>query len=294
MLTVAVVSLVFPYPGSVLFCGGVYFIDRGIYMSKFGSAWAALAGAVVVAALAGCGSSAGSSGVAAGSTSSAATSSGASASTSASATSDSNTLVTNGSVPYPIAVGNTWVYQTTASVNGENGTDTNKVLSVVPVAGGHKVTMSQTTDLDGKKTTDNSVFTFYSNGKIAYPMSGGDAVTVAGDGIVWPDAADLASGKTYHSVLRVNTGQPGASNYQYANVTIRGAGTDTVTVPAGTYQATKVVMTMTLKVGSYTSTVETDTWQAAGTGPVKTETFIHAAGNMTATSTEVLLSFTKG
>jgi hypothetical protein len=258
-------------------------------MSKFGSAWAVLAGAGVVV-LAGCGAS-GSPGVAAGSTSSAATTS-PSASASASATSDSNTLVTTGSVPYPIAVGNTWVYKTTASINSENGTETNKVLAVVPVPGGHKVTMSETTDIAGKTTTQSDVFTFYSNGTIAYPMNG--AVSVEGDGIVWPNAAQLASGKAFHSVLRVNTGQPGASQYQDANVTVQGAGTDTVTVPAGTYQATKVIMTVTEKVGSYSSTVETDTWQAAGTGPVKTTVSIHAGGNVTASSTEVLLSFTKG
>src|ERR1700678_1202809 len=88
---------------------GSYFTDRGIYMTKFGSARAVLVGAAVVT-LAGCGASAGSSGAAAGNTSSAATSSTTSPGATSSPSSNSNTLVTTGSVPFPIAVGNTWVY----------------------------------------------------------------------------------------------------------------------------------------------------------------------------------------
>jgi uncharacterized protein DUF3108 len=261
-------------------------------MTKFGSARAVLVGAAVVT-LAGCGASAGSSGAAAGNTSSAATSSTTSPGATSSPSSNSNTLVTTGSVPFPIAVGNTWVYKTTASINGENGTETNKVDSVVPVPGGHRVTMSETTDVAGSTTTGRDVFTFYANGTIAYPLTGSD-VTVAGNGVVWPDAADLASGQTFRSVLRVRTGRTGPSQYQNADVAVRGAGTETVTVPAGTYQATLVIMTMTVKVGNYSSTVEVDTWQAEGTGPVKTEVLIHAAGNTTASSTQELVSFTKG
>jgi hypothetical protein len=153
--------------------------------------------------------------------------------------------------------------------------------------------MSEITDLAGSTTTDHDVFTFYANGTIAYPITGSD-ISVAGNGVVWPDAADLASGKTFHSVLRVRTSRTGPSQYEDADVAVRGAGTETVTVPAGTYQATLVIMTMTEKVGNYTSTVEVETWQAEGTGPVKTEMLIRAAGNTTLTSTQELLSFTKG
>src|SRR5580658_2667216 len=119
-------------------------------MSKFRSARAVLAGAAVVA-LAGCGASASSSGVASGTTP-LATASSASSSPSATPVTTSSSSVT-GSPLYPIAVGNTWVYQTTASLSGENGLQTTKVLSVVPVSGGQRVTMSETTDLHGVKTT---------------------------------------------------------------------------------------------------------------------------------------------
>jgi hypothetical protein len=142
----------------------------------------------------------------------------------------------------------------------------------------------------GTATTTYPVFTFFSNGKIAYPLNQG-SVAVVGSGVIWPDAADLASGKAFRSVLRIRTG---TNQYQNANVVVRGGGQATVTVPAGTYRATLVIMTLTDKVGSYTSTVRVETWDAAGTGPVKSEVFIVAGGKTVLATTQELLSFTKG
>ena len=260
-------------------------------MSKFRSARAVLAGTAVVA-LAGCGASSSSSGVASGTTSSAAASS-ASSTPSATPGTTSDPFVAAGSTLYPIAVGNTWVYQTTASVSGENGLQTTKVLSVVPVPGGQRVTMSETTDLHGVKTTSDDDTIFYSNGTISYPVAGGE-VSVLGGGVLWPTTAELASGKVFHSVLRIKVNQSGPVQDQNANVTVQGQGTSTVTVPAGTYQATLVTMTISVKVGGESSTEEVQTWAAPGTGPVKTKVSLHATGNIALTSTEELLSFTKG
>ena len=104
------------------------------------------------------------------------------------------------------------------------------------------------------------------------PING---VSVAGGGIRWPDAAGLASGRAYHSVLRIldsHTGQ-----YENANVTVQGAGTTSVSVPAGTYQASVVDTIIAAKVGGYITTVELTTWIAQGVGPVKTKELIIAA-----------------
>jgi hypothetical protein len=259
-------------------------------MSKFRSARAVLAGTAVVG-LAGCGASASSSNVASGTTSST-TAPSASVSVSATPVATSSSSVT-GSALYPIAVGNTWVYQTTASVSGENGLQTTKVLSVVPVSGGQRVTMSETTDLDGVKTTSNDDTIFYSDGKIAYPVAGGE-VSVLNGGVLWPTPAELASGKVFHSVLRIKVLKSGPDQDQNANVTVQGQGTSMVTVPAGTYQATLVTMTFSVKVGSESSTEEVQTWAAPGTGPVKTKVSVHATANIALTSTQELVSFTKG
>jgi hypothetical protein len=95
-------------------------------------------------------------------------------------------------------------------------------------------------------------------------------------------------------VVRIRVSQAGASEYQNANVTVQGTGTAGVTVPAGSYQATVVNMTITMRVGSYTTSVDVKTWLAASTGPVKSEVLTHAGGKTELTTTNVLLAFTKG
>jgi hypothetical protein len=205
----------------------------------------------------------------------------------------SNSLVVPASIPFPVTVGDTWVYQTTTSINGANGTTTNKIVSAVPAATGYQVTMSETVEAGGSSTTAQPVFIFYPDGTVGYPVTDANGVSVVGD-VRWPDAAGIASGRPYHSVLRILDNQAGSSGYANSDVTVKGEGTATVTVPAGTYQATVVDMTIATKVGSFTTTVEVKTWLATGTGPVKSEVITHAAGKADITTTNLLVSFTKG
>ena len=268
-------------------------------MSMFRSARAVIAGAAVIA-LAGCASAstsgAAAGGPAGGNSAGGGSSPGGSGSTgtgAATPSATSNSFVANGSIPFPIAVGNTWIYQTVSSINNEHGLVTNKVMSVTPIADGHRVTMSSTVGVGQSATTTRQNYIFYSNGKIEYPVNQ-PGVSVAGSGVLWPNAAQAASGQAFHSVLRIKLSNAGASQYEVANVTVQGGGTQTVTVPAGTYQATLVNMTMVMKVGNFTSTAVLKTWSAPGTGPVKTEELIETAGKTTLTTTEELLTFTKG
>jgi hypothetical protein len=265
-------------------------------MSKFRSARAVLAGMAVIT-LAGCGASASTSDAASGSTSSASTAAGGSPSATASASAlgtpsaTSNSFVSAGSIPFPIAVGNTWVYQ--AVSGNRQSVVTNRVLSVAPVPGGHRVTMSETISGPPDKTTQET-YIFYANGQIGYPVNEPNGVSVLNSGgVLWPDAADLASGQDYRSVLhvRVNSVPP---SYKAANVTVRSGGTASVTVPAGTYQATIVDMVLATKVGSFDTSVLVKTWSAPGTGPVKSEVSVLAAGKTEVTTIEELLTFTRG
>ena len=52
-------------------------------------------------------------------------------------------------------------------------------------------------------------------------------------------------------------------------------------------------MTMVAKVGSFTTTAVVKVWTAPGTGPVKSEDSIEAAGKTQLITTEALLSFGK-
>ena len=271
-------------------------------MSRYRFARVVLAGAAVIA-LAGCGASVSTSGAASGSTASGSTASGSTASgaspsatvgTGATPSATSNSFVSAGSIPFPIAVGNTWVYQTVSHVNNAHSIVTNRVVSVAAVPGGHRVTMSETVSGSLAPTTQQT-YIFYANGQIGYPVNGADGVSVAGSsGVLWPDAADLASGRDYNSVLRVRVSRTIPATDETANVTVRGGGTASVTVPAGTYQATIVDMVLATKVGSFSTSILVKTWTAPGTGPVKSEVSVLAAGKTEVTTTEELLTFTRG
>jgi hypothetical protein len=206
----------------------------------------------------------------------------------------SNSYAPPSSIPFPVTVGDTWVYQTAANVTGERGLTTDKIVSAGPAAAGYQVTMSETVDVGGSVITAQPVYLFYPSGKVRYPVTDANGVSVTGGGVTWPDAAGLASGQAYHSVVRIRVSQAGAGEYQNGNVTVQGTGTAGVTVPAGSYQATVVNMTITTQLGSYTTSVDVKTWLAPGTGPVKSEVLTHGGGKTELTTTNVLLTFTKG
>jgi hypothetical protein len=86
-------------------------------------------------------------------------------------------------------------------------------------------------------------------------------------------------------VLRLQSGQG-----ETANVTVQGEGTTSVSVPAGTFQASVVTMTIATKAG----TVEVTTWLAQGIGLVKTRALIRAPGGTGFLTTDELQSFTRG
>ena len=202
----------------------------------------------------------------------------------------SQSFVQADSIPFPVAVGNTWVYRTTAG--DQTGRTTNRIVSAGPVAAGYEVTMSSTTDVAGTAIAAQPVYLFYPDGTIGYPVPSINGVSVAGGSIRWPDAAGLASGRAYHSVVRILDSQTG--QYENASVTVRGEGTTSVSVPAGTYQASVVDTVIAAKTAGYITTVEVATWIAQGIGPVQTAVLIQAAGKIELTTTNVLLSFTKG
>ena len=257
-------------------------------MSKHGSARVVLAGAAIVAtaALAGCGGVPNGTkpdvpGENAGGTAAAAATS--RLSSTAPLTAQQRAIAAKSfakanSIPFPVAVGNTWVYQTQAG--GQTGRTTNRVVGAGPGSAGFRVTVSSTTDIGGSASTVVPVYTFYPDGTIGYPVPSVSGVPGTGGDIRWPDAAGLASGKVYHSVLRIQGGS--------ADVTVQGTGTTSISVPAGTYQASMVKTA----ISAQGQTAEVTVWIAQGTGPVKIQVLVRAPGGTGLTTSE-LLSFTK-
>ena len=259
-------------------------------MSRYRSARAVLAGAAVIA-LAGCGSAAGTSPAASNRSAGAASSPAGTAGAAATPTASPGWSTGTESIPFPVTVGNTWIYDVKTNLSQFHALDTKRVVGVSPVPGGRQVTMSDS--LGRAESAINTVehYLFYDNGQIGFPVSDAHGVSViSSNGVVWPDAAGLASGRPYHSVLNVKLS---SGRYETANVTVQGGGTQSVSVPAGTYRATLVTMIMVMRVGNFTSTAVVKAWTTAGTGPVKTEQLISAADKTELITTSALVSFTK-
>ena len=242
----------------------------------------ATAAAVLAAglALAGCGGAASSppSGSAANSATAAATAAGASA-----------------SVPFPVAVGNTWNYKITTG--GESGTTINKMTAVTPVAAGQQVTMLTTDHVGSVNGSAKETYLFHADGSISYPLgsfSPGSGVTVTSNGVVWPPASVIASGRPSQSTLNISIKAAGQTLSTTAHVTVQGAGTATVTVPAGTYQATVVLVTERLSIVGVTASIQVKTWLAPDVGPVKVLVNTNEGSATSVVADEELLSFTKG
>lgn len=245
-------------------------------------------------ALAGCGSSASSSGAASTGATTGAASTGAT-SAGGGATASPSTVAASGSVPFPVALGNTWTYKITATT--ESGTTINKMTAVTPVAGGQQVTMTTTDHLLGRTASSHETYIFGSDGSITYPltqMETGAGVTVTGNGVVWPPASVVDSGKPSKSDLKLSIKAAGQTFSTTAHITVQGAGTATVTVPAGTYRATVVLMTESISVAGIAVTEEVKVWLAPGVGPVKDQVLTIEAGTEHVTVTEELESFRKG
>jgi len=253
-----------------------------------------LAGALAVAALlvAGCGSAGSGGSGGSGASGGPGSGSGSAQSTSSAASGGSSTV---GSALFPVAVGEKWVYADHLGSLG-SATTTNTIKAVKPVSGGSLVTMTNASNILGASAKPTQLtYMFYSDGSIGVPFTqvNGGKVTIRSGSIVWPPASVIASGQSHTSVLSVSIRTGGQVINEKVHVTVKGGGTHTVTVPAGTYQATVVDQTMTETVFGRHVSIVVRTWLAPGVGPVQSEVLNKAAFGGGPQVREVLKSFTK-
>jgi hypothetical protein len=192
---------------------------------------------------------------------------------------------------FPVGVNNTWVYAST--VGGKTATDiTNKMIAVDPVTGGQQVTMS-VTPATGSATT--VTYLFHSDGSITVPVSefGNGTLKITSGQIVWPTKAELASGQPHTSALTFSVAADGKVSNVTVHVTIAGGGMQSVTVPAGTYQAQLINEDFTETLLGQPVKFTLQTWVASGVGPVKVALAPSSSNSLDA-SVQVLKSFTKG
>jgi hypothetical protein len=200
-----------------------------------------------------------------------------------------------GALPFPVAVGDTWVYRSTAATGGGNDTNllTNKITSVVSTSQGTEVTESYSNNADSR-FNGSTVWIFHPNGTITFPVAEdlGVQITHSSGGILLPSAAQAASGKPLHSTISLSFVVDGKTYTETGHVTAQGAGTQTVTVPAGTYQnATVLDLTFDASVDGISLDLQLKYWIAKGVGQVKSSV---STGGSSSADTEVLVSFTKG
>jgi hypothetical protein len=250
---------------------------------------AATAIGIAVLALAACG----------GSHSPAATGSSSPAGSHGSTSPGSTTAVSSNSVPFPVGVGDTWTYSTSDAA-GTTGTAVEKMVAVSPVSGGEQVTMDGTNDILGTTTTNTAYYIFHSDGSITLPFSQfntgsstSDVKLLSGT-LEWPSASALASGSTSTSTLQIQFSVNGQTENVTATIAVKGAGSQSVTVPAGSYTATVVDMTMSETVEGIPVSDTVTTWLAPGVGPVKSEVTVDENGTSSVEGTQVLTSFTQG
>jgi hypothetical protein len=256
------------------------------------------AGALAVVATAaglvitGCGASSGSG------TTAATTASGASpASSGASSASSAPVVVSAGSLPFPTTVGDTWAYS-----NSNGSTSVNKIASSTPVSAGQQVTMAITIATNGAASHASYDYIVQPNGQISLPVNeftstgsaSGVSIKVLSGGIFWPSAAQLANNQSVASTLEMEFTIAGKTDKVAEHITSTGEGTQSVTVPAGTYRASVVSTVESMVFEGYNTTIDDKTWLAAGVGPVQSELIDVDGKTLEISNKQELTSFVKG
>lgn len=214
----------------------------------------------------------------------------------------------SGSVPvpapessyYPIAEGNTWVYSIDYG-SGSTVTDTEVISAVKPEGDATRVTFSRTFHYeDGSQADllDTVDYLFHADGSLEVPFqsipSAGGVVTIKSGTMVWPTAAEFEAGTARTGTIEASVDNGTVTN-EKIDFTITGAGNESVTVPAGTYDARRLQQALAISLpdlGVEGIAIAAVTWLAKGVGPVRTEVPDVSGG--TAAITQVLVSFTPG
>jgi hypothetical protein len=155
--------------------------------------------------------------------------------------------------------------------------------------------------------TDNGTTTHASydyvvrpNGQISLPISqfapseAGVSIKVVSGGIYWPSAAELAGGQPVHTTLTMQVTVAGKTQTVTEHITSQGQGTQSVTVPAGTYSASVVNVQEAATIDGFNTTIDDKTWLANGIGPVQSELISVDGGKTDITNKEELVSFVMG
>ena len=188
----------------------------------------------------------------------------------------------------PAQLGDTWVYAVDSTALGK-GTETSRISAVTPAAGGQRATLMTSLRLAGAKQPFRfaSQFIAGADGSVKFGSTSFMGSRLASANVNWPSPASLTPGHP-----RTSTVTGSFLGFKTTErLTITEVGPATVTVPAGTYQATLLEQIVTSHGGGREVI---KSWVANGIGQVKTDTSVLVKGAREVSLVQELTSFTKG
>jgi hypothetical protein len=188
----------------------------------------------------------------------------------------------------PAQLGDTWVYAVDSSALGK-GTQTSRISAVTAAAGGQRATLLTSLRLAGSKVPFRfaSHFIAGADGSVTFGSTSFMGARLASVNVNWPSPAALTPGHP-----RTSTVTGSFLGFKTTErLTITEVGPATVTVPAGTYQATLLEQAVTSRGGGREVV---RSWVVNEIGQVKTDTSVIVKGQRAVSVVQELTSFTKG
>lgn len=202
---------------------------------------------------------------------------------------------------YPIKLANSWTYRVNLGPKLGMVIDVETVTRVVPASDGVQFTMSRKFHyLSGQAKDFVSVETFqlHKDGSLSVPLqqnmsASNTKVTVKSGDLRYPTPKELSAGTTKKGVLQLVVTAQGRTVPVTASLSVHGAGTADVKVPARGYKSARILdQTIVERVSGVSIIVKTRTYFARGVGPIKA--LVTSAAGAGQTLTSELIAFHKG
>jgi hypothetical protein len=201
------------------------------------------------------------------------------------------------SVPFPVAVGDTWTY-TLETVGLPPAVLVKKITGITPVPGGQRVSMAITEFIYGIPKRFHQDYLFRTDGSISFPASGPLTSALSppkAGGIIVPPLSVVNSGRPVTWTVKMPPLKlAGRKISGKTRFTVQGGGTASVTVPASRYRVTVVNMTVSGTSSEVTrpAVMVLRIWFAPHVGEVGEEIIAASSGSGQVLTTEELRSFT--
>lgn len=183
---------------------------------------------------------------------------------------------------YPVGLGNTWTYRMNYPDPVGIITETETMTAVTPEGTDVRVTIERSFHYENGSSpdfTDSVDYLFHADGSLSVPYqsipdNSGALVEIHDGELLWPTTAEFEAGTPKTGVINLTVTADGTPFDQSISFTITGQGVESVTVPAGTYDARKLLQSMLISIpsaGLENLPIDATVWLAEGVGQVRSE-----------------------